>query len=176
MHKDIKEILFSEDTIAKRIEQLGKQISEEYRGEQVVFVGIMKGSVMFLADLVRSTDADCILDFATVQSYRNGTTSGELTLMQDISTDIEGKNVIIVEDILDTGKTLSFLCDYFSAKKPKSLKICTLLDKKVKKECYVKADYVGFEVDNLFVVGYGLDYAQKYRALPYIGILKESAK
>lgn len=175
MHKDIKEILFSADTLDERVKLLGQQITKDYKGEDVVFIGILKGSFMFLADIVRNTALDCTLDFVTVQSYGDSTVSGELSLTKDISVDIRDKNVILVEDILDTGKTLAFLKQRFAQRQPKSLRICTLLDKKVEKADNVKADYTGFEIGNEFVVGYGLDYAQRYRNLPYIGILKKSA-
>lgn len=174
MHKDVTRILYSKEQIEDRVREIGRQITKEYEGQEVVFVAILKGSVVFLADLIRNVELDSTLDFATVSSYGNGTTSGELVMKKDVSVDVEGKNVIIVEDILDSGKTMDYLYKHFTAKKPKSLKSCVLLDKKVEKLFPIKADYTCFECEDLFVVGYGLDYAQYYRALPYIGELNPS--
>ena len=172
-NKDIDRILFNEDEIKARAEQIGRQITADFCGEEVILVGVLKGAMVFLSDVMRNIGLYCKLDFITVQSYGNGMTSGELKLTRDITTDIKDKNVIVVEDILDTGNTLDYVKRLFMQRQPKSVKICTLLDKKVKKSCDIMADYVGFEVDDVFVVGYGLDYAQRYRNLPYIGVLKE---
>ncbi len=172
-NNDIERILFTESELKARAEQIGKQITADFCGEEVVLVGVLKGAMVFLSDVMRNIGLYCKLDFITVQSYGDGMTSGELKLTRDITTDIKGKNVIVVEDILDTGNTLDYVKRLFLQRQPKTVKICTLLDKKVKKACDIKADYTGFEVDDVFVVGYGLDYAQRYRNLPYIGVLKE---
>ncbi len=174
MNKDIKEIIFTEEELKARAKSIGEQISKDYKGEEVVLIGILRGCVIFLADVMRNIDADCRLDFIDVKSYV-GTVSGEPHFTKELSNDIEGKNVILVEDILDTGKTLAFVKKAVLAKNPKSLKICTLLNKLIEKSADVRADYTGFDVEDVFVVGYGLDYSQKYRNLPYIGILKEEA-
>ena len=174
MHKDIKEIIFSEEQLIKRSKEIGKQITKDFYGEEVLLVGILRGSILFFADVMRNIDLDCRIDFMGVKSYE-GTVSKELKITKDLSEDIEGKNVILVEDILDTGKTLAYIKKELAKRNPKKISICTLLDKKIEKSEEVKAQYVGFEVDNVFVVGYGLDYSQKYRNLPYIGVIKEEA-
>ena len=174
MHKDIKEIIFSEEQLIQRSKEIGEQITKDFAGEEVLLVGILRGSVLFFADVMRNIDLDCRIDFMGVKSYE-GTVSGNLTITKDLSEDIAGKNIILVEDILDTGKTLAFIKKELAKRNPKSISICTLLDKKIEKSEDVKAQYVGFEVDNVFVVGYGLDYSQKYRNLPYIGVIKEEA-
>lgn len=174
MHKDIKEIIFSEEQLIQRSKEIGEQITKDFAGEEVLLVGILRGSVLFFADVMRNIDLDCRIDFMGVKSYE-GTVSGNLSITKDLSEDIAGKNIILVEDILDTGKTLAFIKKELAKRNPKSISICTLLDKKIEKSEDVKAQYVGFEVDNVFVVGYGLDYSQKYRNLPYIGVIKEEA-
>ncbi len=176
IHNDIERVLFTSEQLMKRAEEIGKQITEDYKGEEVTIIGILKGSFMFLSDVMKSIDLYTRLDFVTVQSYGNGTTSGELRLTKDITADIKGKHVILVEDILDSGKTLKFVKDLFLEREPASIKVCTLLNKKVRKSEVIKADYIGFDVDDVFVVGYGLDYAQLYRNLPYIGELKVGAR
>lgn len=174
MHKDIKEIIFSEEQLIKRSKEIGEQITKDFYGEEVLLVGILRGSILFFADVMRNIDLDCKIDFIGVKSYE-GTVSKELKITKDLSEDIEGKNIILVEDILDTGKTLAYIKKELAKRNPKKISICTLLDKKIEKSEEVKAQYVGFEVDNVFVVGYGLDYSQKYRNLPYIGVIKEEA-
>ena len=176
IHDDIERVLFTSEELVKRAEEIGRQITQDYKGEEVTVIGILKGSFMFLSDVLKNVDLYTKLDFVTVQSYGNGTTSGELRLTKDISADIKGKHVILVEDILDSGKTLKFVKDLFLEREPASIKVCTLLNKKVRKSEVIKADYIGFDVDNVFVVGYGLDYAQLYRNLPYIGELKVEAR
>ena len=171
MNKDIKEIIFTKEQLKERAKCIGEQISKDFAGEEVVLVGILRGCVLFLADLMRYIDTDCYLDFIDVKSYV-GTVSGEIQFKKHLSDNIEGKNVILVEDILDTGKTLAFVKKAVLTQNPKTVKICTLLDKKIEKSADVKADYVGFEIADAFVVGYGLDYNEYYRNLPYIGILK----
>ena len=163
IHDDIERVLFTSEELVKRAEEIGRQITQDYKGEEVTVIGILKGSFMFLSDVLKNVDLYTKLDFVTVQSYGNGTTSGELRLTKDISADIKGKHVILVEDL-------------FLEREPASIKVCTLLNKKVRKSEVIKADYIGFDVDNVFVVGYGLDYAQLYRNLPYIGELKVEAR
>ena len=174
IHDDIERVLFTSEELVKRAEEIGRQITQDYKGEEVTVIGVLKGSFMFLSDVLKNVDLYTKLDFVT--SYGNGTTSGELRLTKDISADIKGKHVILVEDILDSGKTLKFVKDLFLEREPASIKVCTLLNKKVRKSEVIKADYIGFDVDNVFVVGYGLDYAQLYRNLPYIGELKVEAR
>ncbi len=174
MHKDVKRIIYTESELAARAKDIGKKISADFAGQEVVLFGILSGSVIFLADVMRNIDIDCTIDFIDVKSYI-GTVSGEPRFTKELSNDIEGKNVILVEDILDTGKTLAFVKKAVLAQNPKTVKICTLLNKKIEKSADVQADYIGFDVDNVFVVGYGLDYSQKYRNLPYIAEIKEEA-
>ena len=167
-------VLIDEEKLNKRIKEMSQQISREYKGEEIVLVCILKGAVYFMVDLSKNIkDTSVILDFMKVSSYGEGTeTTGKVELKLDLSTNIENKNVIIVEDILDTGYTLDYLYNYLKNKKPKTLKICVLLDKKERREKNIDADYVGFEIENKFVVGYGLDYADKYRNLPYVGYIE----
>ena len=172
-HPDIKEILLSEAAIKKKVRQLGKKLNRDYKGKKPILVSVLKGSVVFLCDLIRELDFSPVIDFISVSSYADSTeSSGVVRLLMDLRESIVGRDVIIIEDIVDTGLTLSYLKRNFLTRKPKSLKICVLLDKK---ECRVKnidVDYVGFVIPNKYCVGYGLDYAQIYRHLPYIGVLK----
>ena len=171
--KDAEKILITKEELAKRIEELGKQISKDYEGKKILAIGILKGSVIFLADLIRSIDSEVSIDFMTVSSYGNSTeTSGELTIKKDLDTDISGKDVLIVEDIIDSGITLSKLKEVLLKRNPASLKICTLLNKPERRIAQVDVDYIGFDIPNEFIIGYGLDYAEKYRDLPFIGVLK----
>lgn len=173
MNSDVKTILVSEEELHTRVCEIGKQITEDYAGKEPVFVGVLKGSFIFMADLVRACDLNCTLDFMVVSSYGSGTIStGAVEIVKDLSKDIAGKDVIIVEDILDSGNTLSYLVKYMGARNPASVRIVTLLDKPERRTADVKADYVGFRIPDEFAVGYGLDYDQKYRNLPYIGVLK----
>ena len=173
MLEDISKILFTEEQIKARVEELGKQISEDFRGEDIVVIGLLKGCFMFIADLMRAIDTNVAVDFMVVSSYGSGVvSSGEIKVRKDYSIDIEGKNVLVIDDILDTGRTLAFVKDYLIVKSPKTIKLCTLLDKPSRKTSKVTVDYVGFSVPDEFVVGYGLDYDEKYRNLPFIGVLK----
>ena len=173
MHQDIHHILVSEEKIQERINELGNQIKADYDGKEPIFVGVLRGCFMFMADLMRACDLQCTVDFMVVSSYGAGTTStGVVKIVKDLSDNIEGKDVIIVEDILDSGNTLSYLKRYIGARAPKSIRIVTLLDKPDRRTADVQADYIGFTVPDEFVVGYGLDYDQRYRSLPYIGVLK----
>ena len=168
------EILITEEQIQQRTKELGQQISEEFEGEEVLMICILKGAVIFLSDLIRYMSVDTKIDFMAVTSYGASTrSSGVVRILKDLDTGIEDLNVVIVEDIIDSGVTLHYLRDYLLGRKPKSLKICTLLDKPERREADIKPDYVGFEVENKFIVGYGLDYDQKYRNLPYISCLEE---
>lgn len=159
--------------IRNRVSELGKELSADYQDSEPIFVGVLKGCFVFMADLLRSVDVHCTMDFMAVSSYGDGTSStGAVIITKDLSKNIEGKDVIIVEDILDSGMTLSYLSNYLKGRNPKSIKIATLLDKPSRRKAKINADYIGFEVPDAFVVGYGLDFAEKYRNLPYIGVLK----
>lgn len=164
-------VLIKEEEIKEKIEELANTISNDYKNEEIILVCVLKGAVYFATDLSRKIkNNNVILDFIKVSSYGSGTeTSGKVDFQLDLSQNIENKNVIIVEDIIDSGITLNYLYDYFMNKNPKSLKICTLLDKTERRVKNVKVDYIGFEIENKFVVGYGLDYDEKYRNLPYVG-------
>lgn len=173
MREDMERILLTEAELKERVAELGRQISEDFAGKEPIFVGVLKGCFIFMADLLRSVGLHCTMDFMAVSSYGDGTTTtGAVKINKDLSRDIAGRDVIIVEDILDSGVTLSYLKNYLSVRQPASISIVTLLDKPSRRRADIKADYVGFEVEDAFVVGYGLDYAEKYRNLPYIGILK----
>ena len=173
MVEDIAKILITEEEIKNRVAELGKQITEDFHGEDIVVIGLLKGCFMFIADLMRAIDANVAVDFMVVSSYGSGiVSSGEIKVKKDYSIDIEGKNVLVIDDILDTGRTLAFVKDYLTVKSPKKVRICTLLDKPERRTSKVQVDYVGFSVPDQFVVGYGLDYDEKYRNLPFIGVLK----
>ncbi len=169
----IESILIPEDKLLKRVAELGEEINRDFEGEEVLLVGLLKGSVIFLSDLARKIKLPCMLDFMSVTSYGNDIeSSGEVRFLKDLDSDINGKNVIIVEDIIDTGLTLREVIKVLKARNPKTLKVCTLLNKVSRRLVDVEVDYNGFDIPDAFVVGYGLDYAQKYRNLNYIGILK----
>lgn len=173
MEDDILKVLIKEDEIQAKIKELGATITADYEGKEVLFLGILKGCYVFMADLLRSVDLHCDMDFMAVSSYGAGTaTTGAVKITKDLSKDIAGKHVIIVEDILDSGVTLSYLKGYLLYRQPASIKIVTLLDKPARRKADIKCDYFGFIVPDEFVVGYGLDYAEYYRNLPYIGVLK----
>ena len=173
LEQDIKCVLFSEEQLEQRVCELAAQIDRDYAGKEPLLVSVLRGSFVFMADLVRHITLPCTVDFMAVSSYGSGTTSsGQVKIIKDLSEQIEGKDVIVVEDILDSGNTLSYLFQLLQARHPASVRLCTLLDKPSRRTKAVTADYTGFTVDDLFVVGYGLDYAEKYRNLPYIGILK----
>ncbi|MDD3840586.1 MAG: hypoxanthine phosphoribosyltransferase [Clostridia bacterium] len=173
MEEDLKNVLISEQQLKKKVEELGKKISKDYHGRELILVGILKGAVMFYADLARCIDMPLVMDFMVVSSYGNGTeSSGAVRILKDLETSIEGKHVLIIEDIVDTGLTLHYLKENLLARGPASVKICSFLDKPDRREIPVEIDYKGFEISDEFVVGYGLDYAEKYRNLPYISVLK----
>lgn len=175
MHDDIKTVLVSEKEIQAKVAELGAQISKDYEGKNLVLVSILKGSVVFMADLMRAVSIPCSIDFMVVSSYGSGTTTtGLVKIIKDLDEDLSGKEVLIVEDILDTGVTLSNLVPMLKMRNPNSVKICTILDKPSRRKTDVQPDYEGFRVPDEFVVGYGLDYDEKYRNLPYIGVLKPS--
>ena len=170
--KEIKKILVSREEIAKRVAELGKQISEDYKGESVTLVCTLRGASIFFADLVREIEGDVEIDFIAVSSYGAGTkSSGEVKMIKDLSEPIKDKNVIIVEDIIDTGITLCYLKKLLLARAPKSLKVCSLLDKPSRRQVDFKGDYIGFEIENEFVVGYGLDYGEKMRNFKEVCVL-----
>jgi len=174
MHKDIEYVLYSKQDIDDRLEQLGTKITEDYQGKKPVIIGILRGGAIFLSDLIRVVDLPVEIDFFSLSSYgKSSESSGIVKIRKDIDTDIIGRHVIIVEDIIDTGLTLQYITDYLQKHQAASVKICTLLDKPDAHKAEVKIDYLGFEIENRFVVGYGLDYAEKYRNLPYIGVLKK---
>ncbi len=174
MKNDIKEVLFSEQDINKRIKELGMQISKDYEGKFPLLVCILRGAFMFLADLVRKIDIPMSVDFMAISSYGGKTDStGQVKILKDLDTSIKNRHVLIVEDIVDTGLTMDAVTRLLSTRKPASLKIASLLDKEERRIIPIKVDYYGFKVPNEFVVGYGLDYEEKYRNLPFIGILKE---
>lgn len=173
MNKDVESILIDEKTIRARIKELARQIEKDYEGESVVMICILRGASVFFCDLVRELDMDVRFEFMSVSSYGSGTTSsGEVRIIKDINTPLAGCNVIIVEDIIDSGNTLSYLKRLLEQRNPKSLRICALLDKPSRRKVELVGDYVGFTVEDKFLVGYGLDYAEKYRNLKDIGVLK----
>ena len=173
MENDIERVLFTEEELKRRVKELGGQLTRDFADKDPVFVGVLKGCFVFMADLLRSVDMHCTMDFMAVSSYGSGTTTtGAVKINKDLSADIEGRHVIIVEDILDSGVTLSYLMKVLQARGANSIRLCTLLSKPERHRVEVPIDYLGFEIPDEFVVGYGLDYAEKYRNLPYIGILK----
>ena len=175
MHKDIKEILISEQEINSIVSNLAEKIDKDYENKDMLMVGLLKGSICFMADLMKKMKSDFKIDFVVASSYANGTEStGTVNIVKDVSQSVQGKDILIVEDIIDSGNTLDFMVKYFKAKKAKSVKIATLLDKPERRKVKIDVDYVGKIIPDEFVVGYGLDYAEDYRTLPYIGILKES--
>ncbi|MBR3768572.1 MAG: hypoxanthine phosphoribosyltransferase [Clostridia bacterium] len=174
MNNDIKKVLISEDEIKEMVSSMGKQISEDYKDKNLLMVSVLKGSVVFMSDLMRSVTIPCEIDFMAVSSYGNKTeSSGTVRILKDLDRDINGYDVLLVEDILDSGKTLNYLMDMLYARNPASIRICTLFDKPERREVDIFADYKGSSVPDEFIVGYGLDFAEKYRNLPYVGVLKD---
>ncbi len=176
MLNDIDRVLISEEELKEIVKRLGAEITRDYKNKNLVIVSVLKGSVVFMADLMREIKVPCSIDFMSVSSYGSGTkTSGVVRIIKDLDTDVvAGADLLIVEDILDSGVTLEYLIKVISARNPKSVKICTLLDKPERRKANVKADYAGAQVPDAFVVGYGLDYDEKYRNLPFVGALKPS--
>ena len=172
-HQAVEKILISEEEIKNKIEELAEKINKDYEGKDVLCIGILKGSTIFLADIIRKLNISVSIDFMIVSSYGAGTeTTGELKIKKDLSTDIKGKSVLIIEDIIDSGVTLSKLKAVLMEREPESVEICAFLTKPERRVIYVNAKYIGFEIPNEFIIGYGLDYAEKYRELPYVGVLK----
>ena len=173
LEKNIEKVLLTKEQLEQRIKELGAEITRDYQGKELVLASVLRGSYVFMADLTRAIDLPLMVDFMAVSSYGAGTvSSGQVEIKKDLSDSIEGVHVIVVEDILDSGNTLSYLLHVLSARHPASISLCTLLDKPERREKPIQADYVGFTVPNAFIVGYGLDYAEKYRNLPYIVVLK----
>ena len=167
MRNDVAEILYTEDQLAEIVARMGRQISEDYRDKNLFMISVLKGSLIFMADLMRAVTIPCSIDFLSVSSYGAGTTTtGAVRILKDLDDSLEGKDLLIVEDILDSGVTLSFLMKNLSARNPRSIRLCTLLDKPERRKVDIHADYVGAQVPDEFIVGYGLDYAEKYRNLP----------
>jgi len=174
MREDIERVLFSPEELQEKVSELGRDITRDYAGKDPVCVGVLKGSFVFMADLMRCIDLPCQIEFMAVSSYGNRSeTTGAVEIKKDLSTDIEGRHVIVIEDILDSGLTLSYLIQYLGNRNPASIEICTLLDKPDRRRAPVASRYLGFQIPDHFVVGYGLDYAERYRNLPYIGVLKK---
>lgn len=175
MENEILKVLISEEEIANKVNQIGKQISEDYKGKNLLMVSVLKGSVVLMADLMRAVTVPCKIDFMSVSSYGSGVkTSGVVKIVKDLDINLAGLDLLIVEDILDSGMTLSYIKNMLLERNPNSIRICTLLDKPERRKSDIIADYKGFEVPDEFVVGYGLDFDEKYRNLPYIGVLKPS--
>ncbi|SNS24881.1 hypoxanthine phosphoribosyltransferase [Anaerovirgula multivorans] len=173
MKNDIKEILFTKEKIQSKVKEIGQQIEKDYAGKEMVVIGVLKGANVFLGDLIREINVPLYIDFMAVSSYGHSTeTSGVVRILKDLDLEIEDKHVLIVEDIIDTGLTLKYITENLRSRKVASLKICTLLDKPSRRKCSLDIDYIGFDIPDEFIVGYGIDYAEKYRNLPYIATLK----
>ena len=173
MDKAIEYVLLSREEIEEAVSRIGRRISEDYDGKDPIFVGVLKGCFIFMADLMRHVSIDCSMDFMAVSSYQGTTSTGAVSINKDLGCIIEGRHLILVEDILDSGVTLNYLKHYLEVRKPASIRIATLLDKPARRKAPIRADYSCFEVPDAFVVGYGLDYNERYRNLPYIGVLKQ---
>ena len=174
MNNDIKEVLYSEDELGDKIRQMGAKISKDYSGKELILIGVLKGSVIFMSDLLKQITIPCKMDFMAVSSYGNSTeTSGVVRILKDLDFEIQGKDVLIVEDIIDSGVTLKYLMKYLSARKPSSLEVICLLNKPDRRKVDIDVKYLGYDVPDHFLVGYGLDFVEKYRNLPFVGILKE---
>lgn len=173
MIEDLERTLISQEELKQKVEAMGKEITRDYAGQEILMIGVLRGAVIFMADLSRAIKVPVALDFMAVSSYGTATSSsGVVRILKDLDEDVEGKHVLIVEDIIDSGLTLNYLIDYIKSRNPKSVKICTLLNKPDRRKVEVPIAYNGFTIPDSFVVGYGLDYAEKYRNLPFIGILK----
>jgi len=173
LRNDIQSVLFSEERLAEIVQTIGKQISEDYKDKNLLMVSVLKGSVVFMADLMRAITIPCSIDFMSVSSYGSGTkTSGVVKIIKDLDINLKGYDLLVVEDILDSGLTLHYILELLQSRSPKSIKVCTLVDKPDRRTADIKADYAGTIVPDEFIVGYGLDYDEKYRNLPFVGILK----
>ena len=171
MIDSIDKILLSEEYLCEIVSKLGKRISEDYKDKNLLMISILKGSVIFMSDLMRKISIPCMIDFMAVSSYVGTKSSGEVRILKDLDIPIEGYDILVVEDILDSGRTLSYILEILKSRNPKSIKLCTLLDKPEARKADISADYIGERIPNEFVVGYGLDYNEKYRNLPFVGIL-----
>ncbi len=174
MMQDVQQILITQQQLHQRVQQLAQEIARDYADKDPVFIGVLKGVVVFYADMIRAFPGQCQLDFMWISSYAGTESTGKLQVRQDVSADLRGRHVIILEDIFDTGSSLQFVYEHLAKMQPASLKVCTLLDKPERRrpDVTLRADYTGFVIPNAFVVGYGLDYNEHYRNLPYIGVLK----
>jgi hypoxanthine phosphoribosyltransferase len=175
IHPVIERILIPEEEIRARIKEIGAEIGRDYRGRDLIMVGILKGSIPFLAELIKAVPLDCAIDFVSISSYEGTRSTGVARLLLDLRENPEGKDVLLVEDIIDTGLTINYIVSNLKTRKPKSLEVCTLLDKQVPRRMPFKARYVGFPIPNEFVIGFGLDYNEKYRNLPYVGVMRQPA-
>ena len=175
MHKDIESILLSEKQLEKIVNSIAKMIEKDYNGKEFIMIGLLKGSVAFMADLMKKVDLDFAIDFIEASSYGSGTeSSGKVKIKSEGTISVEGKHILLIEDIIDSGNTLNFVCNYLVTKGAKSVRVATLCDKPSRRKIPFTPDYVGAEIPDEFIVGYGLDYDEKYRNLPYIGVLKRS--
>lgn len=172
MERAIERVLISAEEIERHVAEIGKKISADFAGKDPIFIGVLKGCFIFMADLMRHVTIDCSMDFMAVSSYRGTTSTGAVKINKDLNEDVAGRHLILVEDILDSGVTLNYLKQYLEVRKPASISIATLMDKPARRKAEVFADYSCFEIPDAFVVGYGLDYNERYRNLPYIGVLK----
>ncbi|WP_432409318.1 hypoxanthine phosphoribosyltransferase [Wukongibacter sp. M2B1] len=173
MRNDVKEVLYSEEKIQQKVRELGRKITEDLSGKDAIVIGVLKGANVFLSDLIRNIDTKIIVDFIAVSSYGTSTeSSGVVKINKDLDFSIEGKDILIIEDIIDTGLTLKYLLENLRSRNPKSIRICTLLDKPERRKVDINVEYVGFEIPDEFIVGYGIDYAERYRNLPFIASLK----
>ena len=170
----VEEVLIDEETLQGRIAELGREISDDYRGRDLLLIGVLKGAVFFMADLMRRIDVHCEVDFMAISSYGAGVdSSGFVRILKDLDVSIEGRNVLVVEDIIDSGLTLSYLLRNLEAREPASLEICALMTKPARREIEIECRYIGFEIPNRFVIGYGLDFAERYRNLPFVGVIRD---
>ena len=170
----VAEVLIDEEALQGRIAELGAEITEDYRGRDLLLVGVLKGAVFFMADLMRAIDLQCEVDFMAISSYGAGIdSSGVVRILKDLDTSVEGRNVLVVEDIIDSGLTLSYLLRNLEAREPASLEVCALMTKPARREIEIACRYIGFEIPNRFVIGYGLDFAELYRNLPFVGVLRD---
>ena len=172
MHQDVEKILITEDEIKEICKRLGEEISRDYEGKKLLLVSVLKGAVVFMADIMRNITCDCEIDFLSVSSYSGSKTTGVVKFKKDMDVDPDGRDILIIEDILDSGVTLSYLKQVLLQRNAASLKVCAFLDKPANRRADIEADYVGMQVPDEFIIGYGLDYNEKYRNLPYVGILK----
>lgn len=172
MQEDIERVLITEEEIKKRVKELGEEVSRDYGGKDLVIVAVLRGAIVFLCDLIREISIPITLDFLSISSYSGQTQTGVVRILKDLDESIEDRHVILVEDIIDTGLTLNYILKTLKARRPADIRVCALLDKKARRIVDVRIDYVGFEIPDEFVVGYGMDYGQRYRSLPFIGILK----